>query len=326
MKLHQKQTAMAACIAMVVMILDGKCALQGAAQGVELCLKTVVPSLFPFLFFSSLLTSSLMGLPLPLLRPAGKLLGVPEGAESVLIAGFLGGYPAGAQQIALAYGNKSLDKNSAEGLLAVCCNAGPSFLFGMIAPRFPVLWMAWALWGVHILSAFLTAAVLGVHQPPSARLPEKELSVSTSLRESITAMGIICGWILLFRIAMGFLERWFGWLLPEEILVILTGFLELSNGCCALERILSPDLRFVACAGMLSFGGLCVALQTASVTKGLSLKGYFRGKLLQTLFSVLLSAPMVHKMGWIGTLAAVFLAFVPRLRKKSSSQGAVCGV
>ena len=46
---------------------------------------------------------------------------------------------------------------------------------------------------------------------------------------------------------------------------------------------------------MLSFGGVCVLLQTASVTEGLPLGGYVKGKLLQTVFSFLLSCAFVKK-------------------------------
>ena len=35
---------------MLALILDSRTALAGAVQGVELCLKTLIPFLFPFLF------------------------------------------------------------------------------------------------------------------------------------------------------------------------------------------------------------------------------------------------------------------------------------
>jgi hypothetical protein len=41
---------------------------------------------------------------------------------------------------------------------------------------------------------------------------------------------------------------------------------------------------------MLAFGGICVTMQTISVTAGLSLKQYFLGKAIQTAFSVIAAA------------------------------------
>ena len=48
MRKKQLWTGIAASMGMLVLILDGKTALEGARQGIELCLRTVVPSLFPF--------------------------------------------------------------------------------------------------------------------------------------------------------------------------------------------------------------------------------------------------------------------------------------
>ena len=47
---------------MLALILDGRTAIDGARQGIELCLRTVIPSLFPFFVLSILLTSSLLGM------------------------------------------------------------------------------------------------------------------------------------------------------------------------------------------------------------------------------------------------------------------------
>jgi len=58
-----------------------------------------------------------------------------------------------------------------------------------------------------------------------------------------------------------------------------------------LHQIANEQLRFVLCSILLAFGGLCVTMQTAAVSKGLSIRTYFKGKLLQTLFSFLLALP-----------------------------------
>ena len=104
---------------MLALILDGRTAIDGARQGIELCLRTVIPSLFPFFVLSILLTSSLLGSPLAVLRPLGRLFGMPDGAESLLIPAFLGGYPVGAQNVAAAFRSGQLTKPEAEGPLLV---------------------------------------------------------------------------------------------------------------------------------------------------------------------------------------------------------------
>ena len=75
-------------LALLLFAFPGESA-QGARQGVSLCAELILPSLFPFFVLSILLTSSLLGSRIPLLRPLGRLCGVPKGAESLLIPAFL---------------------------------------------------------------------------------------------------------------------------------------------------------------------------------------------------------------------------------------------
>lgn len=315
-------TGAAASLGMLVLILDGKTALEGARQGIELCLRTVIPSLFPFFLLSILLTSSFMGSSIPILRPLGKLCGIPKGAESILISGFLGGYPVGAQSIAASFRAGQLQKSDAERMLSFCNNAGPAFLFGMVASMFPRQWMAWALWGIHIASAVLVSLLIPGNVRKAVKpAPVKQTSLTLALRSAITVMATVCGWVVLFRVVIAFLSRWFLWLLPAAAQVAATGLLELSNGCCELLAVTDVQLRFCICAGMLAFGGLCVTMQTFSVTGGLSLRYYFLGKGIQTAFSIALSAAVVYG-AWL-PVGVLFLLFLLLRQKKSSIPAAV---
>ena len=78
-------------LGMLGLILDSRRAMFGAAEGVELCLTAVIPSLLPFLFLSMLLTDRLWGRKNRLLRPLGRLFRLPDGSEALLIPGLLGG-------------------------------------------------------------------------------------------------------------------------------------------------------------------------------------------------------------------------------------------
>jgi hypothetical protein len=78
-------------------------------------------------------------------------------------------------------------------------------------------------------------------------------------------------------------------ILPLSAQVIITGLLELSNGCLRLSEVEFESIRFLIASFLLPLGGLCVALQTAAVTKGISMRLYFPGKILQCCISVFLS-------------------------------------
>lgn len=327
MKRKSFWTGLLSSLGMLILILDGKTAMDGVKNGISLCLMTVIPSLFPFFLFSNLLTAAYVGHTLPFLSPFVKLCGIPKGTESIPLIGFIGGYPVGAQMIGDAYRGGQLRQSQAERMLAFCNNAGPAFIFGIAASLFPSKWMGLALWGIHILSAVMTACVLPGQERVSATLPiGKPITLTEAMNKSIRVMASVCGWIVFFRMLIAFFSRWFLWLFPSAVQIGIIGILELSNGCLALKEISNVSLRFLMCSGMLALGGLCVTMQTASTAKGLSLKYYFIGKLLQTEFSLLFSWSII-----MGTWPVVFILLPPgilfwRKAQKRGSIQALAGV
>lgn len=315
-----------AATGIMILILDGKTALSGAQEGIELCLKTVIPSLFPFFVLSIFLTGMLTGTSILMLMPLGKLFSLPPWASSLLIPAFLGGYPVGAQCVAQGFRSGNLSRDHAQRMLSFCSNAGPSFLFGMVGSMFPNRWYAWALWGIHICSACLVSMVFPCHNVPGAMRRGKTETLSSSMGSAVSVMLQVCGWVILFRVCIAFLDRWLLWLLPDPVRVALIGLLELSNGCCELMAVENVPLRFVLCSGMLACGGLCVTMQTASVTAGLSLKYYAVGKGLQTLFSILFSVAIIFGYWWIIPCCFGTVFLFSRKNRKNSSNPALVGV
>ena len=277
-------------ISILVLILDTKTAVESATTGIMLCLQTVIPSLFPFICLSSSLTNSLSGIKFTFLQPLSRLCGIPHGTEGYFIVGILGGYPTGAACIAKGYAAGQLNRHDAENLLSFCSNAGPAFLFGMAAPLFSSPYIPWILWSVHIFSAILTGALLCKNRSVQ---PSYQHIVSNtppaSLQHALLVMASICGWVVLFRVILGFCEKWFLWLFPIELKCFFIGLLELSNGCYNLSTVPLEAYRFLILSSILAFGGICVTMQTYSVTKGLSLRMYLVGKATQTLLSIILS-------------------------------------
>ena len=326
MNRRKYMTAAAASVGMLLLILDSRSALESGQAAMELCARTVIPSLFPFLFLSALITASLWGNSGKLLRSVGWLLQIPEGGESLLLAGFLGGYPAGAVALGDAFRSGCLNRKTAENLLAFCSNAGPAFLFGIVAHQFPDKTMVWHLWGIHMLSAAMVGNLISSPREKAELSGKRNISLSAAMLQTVKTMAMICGWILLFRILIGFLDRWFLWLLPEYLRVLIWGLLELSNGCCALQQIGSVSSRFMIASTMLSFGGICVAMQTASVVSGLSMKGYLTGKLLQTLLSLLLAGMFCCGRGALACILCTLFVILPKCRKKSGSILKLSGV
>lgn len=283
-------TSLVAALGFMMLILDAKTALLGASEGITLCMQTVIPSLLPFFVLSILLTNAVSGMSFRVLKPIGRMCGIPNGAQSALVIGMLGGYPTGANCVGQAFSDGAIPEYDAQRMLAFCNLAGPAFLFGIVADKFSDPRIAWILWGIHIASALLVGMVLPGRSCRHANIPmQKSISFPGALQQSLRIMASVCGWIIVFRILIAFLNRWILWFFPAWLQVAISGILELSNGCCDLGRVPNEGLRMILSSAMLAFGGLCVTMQTASVTNGLPLRTYLWGKLLQCLFSIMLS-------------------------------------
>ena len=319
---HRQLSCFFSALGLLILILDGKTALSGAADGIDLCVRTVIPALFPFFILSSAFLSCAASFSW---REKGlsSLFGLPQGAGALALPCFLGGYPVGAQSVYQAYANRRLRKASAQKLLAFCNNAGPTFIFGVIGQMFPKPWMPWALWGIHIAGALAAARCVSGMEDSECIKKQTVSSKGDIMAGAVKTMGVVCGWIILFRVLIAFLDRWFLWLLPQTARVTVVGLLELSNGCCELTQISNISIRFILCSGMLAAGGLCVTAQTVSVTKDLSLRYYWFGKLIQILVSLVLSCGIMYR-----TILPIpfLLPLLYKIRKKRSGNQALSGV
>lgn len=283
-------TSISAAVAMVILILDTRTAISGALAGLDLCVKSILPSLFPFCVLAKLINSSILGCSIPGLRWLGKMCGIPDGSESILVLSFLGGYPVGAQCIDDAFRNKFISHKDAQRMLGFCNNAGPAFLFGILGGLFESKVVLWGLLFIHITSAILVGMIIpGKSHKKCASFKAKSISLPAAIEASVRTMALVCGWVILFRVVMQFCDRWFLWSLDAVFASIFTGFLELSNGCISLYSLDSYGVRYVLSACLLSFGGVCVAMQTVSVTQRIGKTLYLPGKILQTCIAAFLA-------------------------------------
>ena len=277
-------------LGLLALILDSRTGFSAAQEGITLCIKTLIPSMFPFFLLSMVLTNAMAGYSILILRPVSKLCRIPEGAESLLAIGLLGGYPVGAQNVLSSYRQGTLSKTDAGRMTVFCNNAGPAFLFGYLGALFDHPIYPWALWMVHIVSALLVGAILpGGTTNPINSIESTPLSLPQAMNQAIRVMAQVCGWVVLFRILIGFLDRWLFWAFPDSFQILLSGFLELSNGCIQFESLPSQGLRFIFVSTLLGFGGICVFLQTRSISGSLNLPMYLPGKAFQGCISFLLS-------------------------------------
>lgn len=280
---------------------------QAAWDALCLCGRTVVPALLPFLLLSSLLircgaATRLAGGLSPLTR---LLFRLPAWSAVPFLLGMVCGYPVGAMAIAQLYEQGRCSKQAAERMLPFCNNAGPAFVIGSVGAGMlsnPTL--GWMLYGAHVLAAILTGVTLSCFIPTQIERPipsqESEsqplmLAFIQAVEESAIKLLRICALIVFFAVLIrmvqlsglcsllcGALAHFLPWIPLSALQSMLLGSLEMTTGISGCTALGTDPVRLLLAEMMLSFGGLCVLCQVASVVcpLGLSLRPYLIGKLL----------------------------------------------
>ena len=285
---------LAAAAVIVLLLLRPQEAAEAVREGLSLCGRTVVPSLFPFFAAISLLlqlglAETLSGLCGPVMRALFRMRGV---CALPLLAGLLGGYPTGAKTAADLYTQGRITRREAELLLGFCDNCGPAFLLGYIGTG--ILRDASAglrLYIIHILAALLTGILLcrlSRDRGPallSSALPVTPVSfpqaLTAAVSSALTSTLNICAFVVFFRVLAS--------LPPISLPTPVLGILEMVTASAAL----SPGpAGFISAAAIVGWGGLSVHCQAMALAApaGLSFRWHWAGKAIQAVLSALLAA------------------------------------
>ena len=288
---RKRQRISLSAASIFLILIDPKTAIESAQSGLLLCIHTIVPTLFPLFFLSAILTDSIADLRLCRFNGLCKFMGLPIGAESSFLLSLVGGYPVGTKTVHSLYNKGYIDISVANRLMGFYNLAGPSFIFGFSATLFEFSYAPWLVWGIQILSA-ITVALILPHKKTvcSGNIHANVMqSIPQILGVSIKNIAMVCGWIVLFRIVIGYADTYILHYISNGASVLITGFLELSNGTTALTSINNEALRFVLFNVFLSFGGLCVIMQIISAGQGIISHAFFIGKGLHFLITLSLS-------------------------------------
>ncbi len=237
-----------------------------AQAGLETCLRTVIPALFPFLVMTNLLLR--VELP-PIIRESlgaafEALFNIRKAALPAFLAGLVGGYPLGAEAAAECRRLGRCSGEEAERLAIIANNCSPGFLFGLVSRKLPgggecVLILLLLQW---LISSFL-GVVLGAGHRPSIVAADKgdafKLSFSSMFSTAVRSGGrsvlCICAYVVFFSVFTAFL--------PDS--AFLKGVVELTGGILALP---SGPRSEIQAACLVGFGGLSVACQVLSSLEG----------------------------------------------------------
>ena len=239
----------------------------GAAKGLSLWYKQVLPALFPAMAAASFLISRKS------IQAALKHLPFP--ASAAFLSGLLCGSPMGALTCSGLYASKLLSQRSARWVVCFVQLPSPLFLSGFVAStllalpakmRFIFLLCAY----LPFLASFLLCTLLFLLKPTAkySISLEKDIQKAASPEPSLND---ICDTCLLLLVRIGVLLMFFSILseflnssAPQSaVQTILIGMLEMTTGISKISSLNTLSLRCKSaiCLFLLGFGGICVHIQ-----------------------------------------------------------------
>ncbi len=258
----------------------------GIVNSVRICLTSILPSLYAFMVISGFIVSSdfykLLGRPFGMI--ARYVFRIPEELFPIFLLSSAAGYPMGAKLLTDLYRQNKIERALAERMLGYCYMGGPAFFCGVAGTGiYGSVKIGMVIFLCVFISNVLTGFLAGLKNPFPAESRLRKTDVHFTLRdfiESINSGGVgiikICAAIVFFASVTAILEssgiltgiaaavHRISGINQSDCLTIIKSILEISN-----ISSLSPDAVLLpTAAALLSFGGVCVIIQTEGIIAG----------------------------------------------------------
>ena len=288
----------------------------GVKESFEICFETLVPSLFPFIFFASFIiksgASNILG---KIFSPISKkIFFLPPETAPVIFLSMIGGFPVGAKGISELLEKKIINSKQAERMLKFCVNAGPAFILGVIGNNFiKNLKISSIILISQIISSLIIAIILAILEKNNKNnnknnnfynnLQVKKIYFSEALINSCESASLViinmCFLVIIFNILYIFLCNLQINYLFDKILSGLGFSREISS--CFFQIIIevTKSCQMISNYGIFpqllafatSWGGLCVHFQIFSILKNLKINylNFFIFRFLNALLSSFLT-------------------------------------
>ena len=257
----------------------------GITNGLEICFRTILPSLFPFMVLSSyIIKTDAFSSAYRILSPLTRFLfRQPDCAVSVIVMGLIGGFPVGAKMTAMLYENGRISKNEAQRLCMFCVNGGPAFIItaigvGMFSSNRAGVIMFVSLCASSIIIGIISRFFGDESRSESNHKSNNQsplLALSSSVSDNVNSILSICAWIILFSALTECLKEM---KFNDNIYTALVSVLEVTKGCSYIA--VKMPIEIVTC--IIGFGGFCVHCQVYSFVRSTGLKyiRFFTGRII----------------------------------------------
>jgi sporulation integral membrane protein YlbJ len=283
--------------------------LDSVRAGIDLYVVTVLPSMFPFFFFSKLLTE----LDFPsdaakyLSAPMKKIFRVPSCGGYILIMSMLCGYPVGAKLSSEFFEKGYLDEKQVKSVAFLASTSGPLFIVGTVGvAMFDNKNYGYILLLCHYLGTMINGLIFrGKKTTNDLSVPRNVKTdgvLGTVMLNTFLSVGIVGGYIAIFNLfldAFSFIGviPFFASLLSRIGINtristgVISGLIEMTRGCLLLSVSgFPPRVVLPLCEFLITSGGLSVTFQSLSFLSKTKIPPllYFLSKLSQGVICALL--------------------------------------
>lgn len=265
------------------------------SSAIEMCLSSVIPSLYPFMIVSSVIVSASFNIEVPkIFEKISYTLFRQPGISLIVIAlSQTGGFPVGAALINQLYKAKRLSKNQCHRLLLFCINPGPAFVISFVG-KFILSSQSAGI--IIYISVVMSSLLIGIfsrffaQEEESFSWASKEDKAKASLsgmivesvKKNTLAMAEVCGWIITFSCInsiIGTLN------MTEQSKIFVCVLLEVTNACKEVSSIYPIEII----AGVIGWSGLCVHFQLMNsiINTSLKLKYFYVARVINSAVAIL---------------------------------------
>lgn len=270
---------------------------KSVSDGIELCISTVVPSLFPFMVLSQIFVSGVFceKLASKLGKLTTFLFSLSPLSFSVILISLVGGYPTGAIVARKLFEDGKISRRDFRHLLLFAVNPSPAFAIGAVGSA---MFFSKETGIIIFSSVILSSLILGVFskivrtENEDDELPNTKSAAvlkpfSKCIVDSITGSGksilFISFSILFFSAVLSIFDKFFS---SKELSMLFGALLEVTCGCKRCFESYPVEII----AGIIGWGGLCTHFQIMRevILSGLQRSVFFVFRLLHGALSAVI--------------------------------------
>ena len=258
--------------------------------------KNLIPTLFPFFIISDILINYNLTLYIPKIfkKMCKFLFNITDNMITILILSIISGFPSNARNTRSLYDKGLITIDEANHILIFSHFSNPLFILTTVAIFF---FNDKDIGVILLISHYLSNFLLGIlfrkyfnHDSSDCaveyKMPDFGNVFVGAIKKSVDTIILICGIVTIFMLLASIIINTFNFNIYNSMLV--KGILEITIGIEALGKLgISMIYKAVIASCFLAFGGLSVHMQVMSQITGTNIKYkyFFVGRLFQMILS-----------------------------------------